>query len=225
MPNNYVLLERIELNASAASVTFASIPQTGYTDLKVVVSARTDSSNTGAYGDGLIFYYNSLTTNLSTKRLYGQGNGPVGSTGGSIQYGGMVSTSGQTANTFGSSEIYIPNYAGSSFKSSSGDGVSENNATTNQMQIAANLWSSTAAITSITFALETGSTNFAANSICDFGLFSSISSFSISSVTCFAVFPLYFSIYATNLSPKLGAIKLNIYLVLSFENTYTVKYK
>jgi hypothetical protein len=164
MPNNYVLLERIELNASAASVTFASIPQTGYTDLKVVVSARTDSSNTGAYGDGLIFYYNSLTTNLSTKRLYGQGNGPVGSTGGSIQYGGMVSTSGQTANTFGSSEIYIPNYAGSSFKSSSGDGVSENNATTNQMQIAANLWSSTAAITSITFALETGSTNFAANS-------------------------------------------------------------
>jgi hypothetical protein len=37
---NYVLLERIELNASAASVTFANIPQTGYTDLKVVLSAR-----------------------------------------------------------------------------------------------------------------------------------------------------------------------------------------
>ncbi len=35
MPNNYVLLERTELAASAASVTFANIPQTGYTDLKI----------------------------------------------------------------------------------------------------------------------------------------------------------------------------------------------
>jgi len=39
MPNNYVLLDRIELNADAASVTFDNIPQSGYTDLKLVVSA------------------------------------------------------------------------------------------------------------------------------------------------------------------------------------------
>jgi len=161
---NYILLDRIELNTAVASVTFDNIPQTGYTDLKVVVSARTNNSNVGGYGDGLIYYYNGLTTNLSTKRIYAQGNGPIGSTGGSIQYGGMISTAGQTANTFGSSEIYIPNYTSSYFKSSSGEGISENNATTNQMQMAANLWSSNAAIFSITITQESGGTFFAAGS-------------------------------------------------------------
>ncbi len=39
MPANYVLLERIELNASAASITFSNIPQSGYTDLKLIVSS------------------------------------------------------------------------------------------------------------------------------------------------------------------------------------------
>jgi hypothetical protein len=164
MPNNHILLQRITLTVSASSVTFSNIPQAGYTDLKIVVSARTDSSNVSGYGDGLIYYYNGLTTNLSTKRIYGQGNGPVGSTGGSIQYGGMISTAGQTANTFGSSEIYVPNYNSSFSKSSIAEGISENNTTTNQMQMATNLWSSTAAITSITFAQESGGTNFAVGS-------------------------------------------------------------
>jgi len=161
MPNNYVLLDRIELNAAVSTVTFNNIPQTGYTDLKVVISARSTQADT--FGSGIIYYYNGANSNLSTRRLYGQGNGGIGSTGGSVQYGGMTSAASQTANTFGNSEIYIPNYTGSTNKSSSSDGVSENNATNNQMMLSANLWSSTAAITSITFLLE-DSSNYVAGS-------------------------------------------------------------
>jgi hypothetical protein len=40
MPNNYVLLETIALTQAAASVTFDNLPTSGYTDLKVVISAR-----------------------------------------------------------------------------------------------------------------------------------------------------------------------------------------
>jgi hypothetical protein len=52
-------LERIELNATAASVTFANIPQTGYTDLKVVVSARLDVNDVQ-----LKMYFNADTKSL-----------------------------------------------------------------------------------------------------------------------------------------------------------------
>jgi hypothetical protein len=46
MTANYVLLEKITVGAAgASSVEFSGIPQTGYTDLVVKVSARgTDSS-------------------------------------------------------------------------------------------------------------------------------------------------------------------------------------
>ena len=54
MPVNHVLLETIELSQSAASVTFDNIPQTGYTDLKIVVSARS-AANTSAANMSLQF--------------------------------------------------------------------------------------------------------------------------------------------------------------------------
>ena len=45
MPANYVLLEKITVGAAgASSVTFSGIPQTGYTDLVVKASARTDAA-------------------------------------------------------------------------------------------------------------------------------------------------------------------------------------
>jgi hypothetical protein len=156
-----ILLETIALTQSAASVTFDNLPTSGYTDLKVVISARSTQADT--FGSGIVYYYNGANSSLSTRRLYGQGNGTVGSTGGSVQYGGMASAANQTASTFGNSEVYIPNYRGSTNKSSSSDGVSENNATNNQMMLSANLWSNTAAITSITFLLE-DSSNYVAGS-------------------------------------------------------------
>jgi hypothetical protein len=71
MPENYILLERTELNASAASVTFANIPQTGYTDLKIVASIRgTDANN---YVNNRITF-NGSTSGYTSKLLYGLGS-------------------------------------------------------------------------------------------------------------------------------------------------------
>ena len=146
MPANYVLLERIELNASAASVTFANIPQTGYTDLKIVGSTR--SSNSNNYGD-VFFTFNGLTTNRSARYIEGSGSAVSSATQTTMGAGSGQGNSA-TANTFGSWELYIPNYTSSNFKSSSADGVGENNATQAYASLYANLWSSTAAITSVT---------------------------------------------------------------------------
>jgi hypothetical protein len=65
-----------------------------------------------------------------------------------------------TASTFGNFQMYIPNYAGSSNKSVSIDAVTENNATAAEANLVAGLWSSTAAITSITLYNYGSVTNF-----------------------------------------------------------------
>ena len=151
MPANYVLLETIDLTQSAASVTFDNIPQTGYTDLKIVVSAR-DSDTSGALTQ---VSFNGVTTNLSSRRLRGTGSAAT-----STAFASNIYTQGQangdTANTFGNSEIYIPNYTSSNYKSVSEDGVSENNATAAYMQLTAGLWSSPAAVTSVTLTSAAG---------------------------------------------------------------------
>jgi len=161
MPNNYVLLERIELNASAASIVFANIPQTGYTDLKIVMSTRNDAGT--SFNDGKITF-NGSSTGYSSRLLYGTGSG-TGSASATYGYGYWVNTTttpSYTANTFSNTEIYIPNYTSSNFKSISSDTVSENNATLGVQAMAANLWSNTAAITSITLSQDYG--NYVANS-------------------------------------------------------------
>jgi hypothetical protein len=150
MPANYVLLERIELNASAASVTFSNIPQTGYTDLKIVASARNTSS-----GNYFAVSFNGSTASFSSRYLYWE-NTTVNS-GTLAQYGGRINTSSTTASTFASTEIYIPNYAGSTNKSYSSDSASENNAAAAAGSLIAGLWSNTAAITSITLTPDSAS--------------------------------------------------------------------
>jgi hypothetical protein len=163
MPDNYVLLERIELNASAASVTFSNIPQSGYTDLKVVQSARTDRAS---YVDGIQIRFNADSgSNYSDRVLYGFGTGTGSSTNSPATWvsAGKATAATATASTFGNSEVYIPNYTGSTAKSLSADGVTENNASSAWAELDAGLWTGTAAITSISFYPALG-TNFVANS-------------------------------------------------------------
>lgn len=156
MAANYVLLEKITVGAAGvASVTFNSIPQTGYTDLKLVCSNR----NTTASTQDFKLNFNGVTTNLSQKYLLGAGSGTPSSGSQSYAQIGISPGTSYTANTFASTEIYIPNYTSSNYKSFSSEDVTENNGTTSYVWLSANLWSSTAAITSIT--LSPNSNNFA----------------------------------------------------------------
>jgi hypothetical protein len=136
-----------------ASVTFSSIPAT-YTDLVIKSSARS-SDVTSGFGDAILVQFNGSGASLTSRRLYGTGAGAA-SLSGTTAYTGSMSSNIQTANTFGNSELYVPNYASANFKSSSSDGVNENNGAQAIAQFSANLWSSTSAITSLTVLPETG---------------------------------------------------------------------
>jgi hypothetical protein len=146
MPNNYVLLDRIELNANATSVTFDNIPQSGYTDLKVVASVRDDFASVSV---NLGMRINGSSTGLSGRVVFGTGSS-ASSTTVTDAIGYTVGTSG-TANTYSSTEIYIPNYRLTDRnKSYLADSAAESNTTTVYMQMLAGLWSNTGAINSIT---------------------------------------------------------------------------
>ena len=157
MPANYVLLEKITVGAAgAASVTFANIPQTGYTDLKLVMSTRLDSASGANFN---YVKFNGSSTGFTIKTLEGSGSG-AGSGSASTGNAGLDEGTSYTANTFSNTEIYIPNYTSSNYKSYSVDTVTENNATQAYMEMVAGLWSNTAAITSVTVYPDTGGRNY-----------------------------------------------------------------
>jgi hypothetical protein len=139
----YKLISSVIVGAGgASSMDFTSIPQT-FTDLEILVSGRTTGT-----GNGINITFNSNTTGYTNIAIQGNG-GSVNSYGTYNRNAGMFGYSGDTANSFGSTKIYIPNYAGSTNKSYSADAVSESNNTTAYMNLVAGIWSNTSAITSI----------------------------------------------------------------------------
>jgi len=134
-------------SGGAANIDFTSIPST-YTDLVVKISSRSTRSDTN---DFLKIWFNGLTTNLSHRSLSGDGSSASSGSDGSYIYGRLDGNTA-TSNTFGNGEFYIPNYAGSTAKSVSGDTVMENNATYSVAYLLAGLWNSTSAINQITLA-------------------------------------------------------------------------
>lgn len=166
MAENYILLETIALTQNAASVTFDNIPQTGYTDLKIVFSARVNTTN-----DLFILGFNGSTTGYSNRWIYGNGSSASsGNNGSYTQLISWVDTSDNTASTFGNAEVYIPNYTSSNYKSYSADFVTENNATGAEAGFMASLWSNTAAITSIKLESIIGSNLFAGSTFSLYGI-------------------------------------------------------
>jgi hypothetical protein len=158
MANNYILLRSIQLTETTASVTFSNIPQSGYTDLKVLTSTRMTASG---YGTDMTIAFNGSTSNFEGRRIYGYSGSAYSDTQSNVS--GLVVGTSATANTFSVNELYIPNYLSSNVKSYSIDAVSENNsATAYLLEISANRWLSTAAINSITFGVSASS--FAAGS-------------------------------------------------------------
>ena len=152
MSANFVLLERITVGeAGAASVTFNNIPQSGYTDLKLVTSPYISGTD-----DYYTIGFNGSTSNFSGRYLFGNGSA---ASSGTITPIGYAGGSNFTSNTFGNNEHYIPNYTSTNYKSISTDALTENNGTTASMILHAGLWSvsgSGSPITSITLNASNG---------------------------------------------------------------------
>ena len=171
------LIETKTVGTGGASfVEFTSIPAT-YTDLKLVASARSNRSGSES-DDFKITINNNTSATYTNRRLYGS-SGTAGSDGGSSTglnnaYSGQLTASTATANTFGSTEFYFPNYRSGTSKCWSADGVSENNATANANVLSANLVSDTNPITIIKLEGYNGNT---------LQEFSTFSLYGISSVT------------------------------------------
>jgi hypothetical protein len=151
---NMELIEAKTLTTTTANFTFSAIPAT-YTDLCIVVSARSD---TAATQDGLwISQINGSGSNLSNIWLRGSGTSAISNT--SALYGilvGQINAANSTANTFSNLSIYIPNYASANNKSISIDSVQEHNAAEAYMGFTAGLWSNSNAVTSITLDSQVG---------------------------------------------------------------------
>ena len=146
MPDTFIKIASVTVGSGgASSIDFTSIPST-YTDLVVKYSIRTTSANQIDY---LKCEFNGSTTSYTERVLYGYGT-TVGSASNSGSYDNIINGGANTASTFSNGEIYVPNYAGSNYKSFSSDSVAESNTTSNNMlMLAAELWSNTSAITSI----------------------------------------------------------------------------
>jgi hypothetical protein len=145
MANTMTLISSVTVGSGgAASIDFTSIPST-YTDLQLVMSLRQNQAN-----NNVRITINGGTTGYSERVLYGTGSS-TGSTSASTTYFNLMYSDGsaETASTFGNLQMYISNYAGSTNKSISVDGVYENNATAAVAALTAQLWANTAAITSI----------------------------------------------------------------------------
>lgn len=145
------LIQHIELGSAQSSIVFSNIPQT-YTDLFLEFSTRSTAGTVSGR-----FYLNGDTTmsNYYTRILYGAGSGggsnlANASTGDHNGVAGWLNQpSSYTANTFGSTSMYLANYRGNQYKSISTDSINENNAAQAFHLIGASIWNNTAAITTI----------------------------------------------------------------------------
>jgi hypothetical protein len=160
---NMIPISTVTVGSGGNNIDFINIPQT-YTDLIIKLSAR-DTASATFWGFN-IYFNGSLATNYSFRRLYGTGSGTASdSFSGQTTISPYAASGGtSTANTFGNTEIYIPNYTGSTAKSVLIDGVSENNATSAVAGLTAALWSLTSPINQVsisasgTFAQHTTAT-------------------------------------------------------------------
>lgn len=138
-------------SGGAATIDFTSIPAT-FTDLMLVFSLRQSAAN-----NNIRLSVNGTTSNYSEIVLYGTGSATASTTASTTYFNLIYSNgSGETANTFGNGQVYIPNYAGSNNKSMSADAVYENNATAAIASLTALLWSNAAAITSLSLVPVSG---------------------------------------------------------------------
>ena len=166
MAATYTLISSQVLGSSTATITFSSIPQT-YTDLVFKGSIRSDSA--GLLTNRPYIRWNGDTAaNYSGTEIYG-----TGTTSSSYRRTSAVQQSiselgfdsaGNTSNTFTSFEMYIPNYTSTASKQMNTILVTEQNGTTsNGLELWANLYVGTSAISSFAIYQDAG-TNYSIGS-------------------------------------------------------------
>lgn len=157
MPNTYKKLARVEVTGSQSEIDFSSF--SGYTDLVIHVSAR-NSSTTGSTWRPLAMRFNGSTTSYADLTLASDGSTAFAFANGigtSRAFVGDLAMNDNTANSFGYSEIYIPNYADSTVnKTFFVSSVLGTNAVPSQQDLISGTWSNTSAITSIKLLWENG---------------------------------------------------------------------
>lgn len=151
MAITYSLIASNTLGSTTQSVTFSSIPQT-YTDLVLRMSYRTDAA--GLFGSNPAIRFNGdAAGNALYSYTFIGGNGSTASSTRessiSALYMQSSDSAGNTANTFTSTEVYIPNYTGTANKPISIFKVAEQNATAAEMHAFASLYRGTSAISTI----------------------------------------------------------------------------
>jgi hypothetical protein len=116
MANTFELIASYTATGSVASIDFSSIPST-YTDLIVKFSARASAAY--VY-QNMFINFNGATTNQTQTVLWVDGatstTTPYSLSDTRI-YGTSLNMASATSNTFSNYEFYIPNYAGSTYKS------------------------------------------------------------------------------------------------------------
>ena len=143
----------------ATTITFSSI-SANYTDLKLIISGRSDVAAVSR--SQIYLQFNTDTgSNYFYRRILGYDSSGTLSDSftGTPSAAAFIAipAAAATASTFGSIEIYIPNYLSSNQKSYSVDIASENNSTTaSLLGLSAPLWSNTDAINQIIITTSSG---------------------------------------------------------------------
>lgn len=163
MPVTHSLIASNQVSSGVSSVTFSSIPNT-FTDLKLVISARTnrasDEDSVGiAFNDGqgatswVLLFNNGPSLQAGTSTGFGYGSA----------FAGRVPATNATANQFSNLEMYIPNYSTSANKTLSTTGGFETNGANPYSTLFLNMRTLTAAISTILLVPGNG-TQFVTNS-------------------------------------------------------------
>ena len=147
-----VLIQKQTLATGASSVTFSSIPQT-YTHLKLLTSTVT-SVGSGVVpidltfnGDSGVHYFYNIITNSFGTSVTGNSNSATETTF------AIMGDAGDNNPSAASNEITVMNYTGTSFGKTM---IGECSSTTQGVYHTAGIWAQTAAVSSITLSLGTG---------------------------------------------------------------------
>ena len=157
-----IYTQTLATGSSVDVISFNNIPQT-FSDLKVVISARSTGSTAN---QGMYVQFSSDSGNNYSDTILRTSSGSVNSyenTSTNAFRELEIPNDLCTANTFSSIEMYISNYANTSYKKQVIIDLAKESNSTNaptMLQLRADLWSNTAAITNIVLGTNIAAPNF-----------------------------------------------------------------